>query len=116
MNRLIIHQAVLQCILFKINTINTEMLPPAINVKREMSDGFQKYSQPNAIIMHDTLLVSSTKSAQHAFQTQMRSPLLFIIPVDVGKLRYTGFLGRFSFFFFLMWLTQGQTELGIQPR
>lgn len=91
------------------------MSPPATNAKWEMSDGFQKYSQPDAIIMHDTSLVSSIKSAQHAFQAQMRSPLLSIISVDVGKLSFKGFLGWF-FFFFLMCLTQGQTELEIQPR
>lgn len=89
------------------------MLPLTINAKWEMSDGFQKYSQPNAIIMHDTLLVSSNKSAQSAFQTKKRSLLLFITSIDAGKLRYEGFLGGFFglvfwgfvsvfFFFFTM--------------
>lgn len=77
------------------------MLPLTINAKWEMSDGFQKYSQPNAIIMHDTLLVSSNKSAQSAFQTKKRSLLLFITSIDAGKLRYEGFLGGFFGLVFL---------------
>lgn len=52
------------------------MLPPRINAKWEMSDGFHKYRQTNAIIMHDTLLVSSTESAQHAFQIEI-TPIIY---------------------------------------
>lgn len=91
-----IHQAVIQIILF-----TTEMLPPTISAKWEMSDGFQKCSQPNAIIMHDAVSVSFTRPAQDAFQAWMRSHLLFVISIDVSKLRQGGC--------FLMWLTQGQT-------